>query len=705
MHVLKVAPVWLLMAMDVCAAPPVLNIASEPLAAACRTVTPGSATVSVAGPTLLVAAAGGGDLFQATMDIGDWSGHFERIALLSASPTASWDAGAILTGDSAHAPLPLPAERRIYTSVVQADGTLSGAPFEWSALSAAQQALLNQAPPTAAAKPVRTADGLGELRLAYLRGDRSGEGTLFRRRGSVLGDSVHGTPVFVGPPAGASPGADYQVFRMRHKARRQVIYLGANDGMLHAFDAGTGKELYAYVPDALMPVLNRLPGKDYVHRAYVDGPAGTADALIAGNWRTVLVSGMGGGAQGVFALDVTDPERLDATTALWEFTDRDDPMMGNVTTPPQIAKVRMSMSGGVASYRYFAIVASGLNNYAGDGHASTAGKGALFLLALDKAGDAPWQLNSNYYRLITPIADATLANALSAPVLALDRDGALAYAYAGDLQGNLWRFDFGGAAPWKGAGKAPLFSARDASGKRQPIAQQPMLAYATGGGYMVLFGTGALIERADLLPASFSTQSFYAIHDSLAVPMDAVSGRRQLTERVLTAGAGVADLLGISGREAEPGSKGWYVDFLRSASSGERSIDSGRLLGGEVVFNTLLPGTGACGASSSRSYALNALSGLPDGYAVFMPSPVSIGYPLIGAPMTAYAATPSLLLASVTRTAPDSTGQARIDKTYNLINPAAPGAAPVGSVKVKLRAGRLSWREVANWRELHEALK
>ena len=703
MHVFKVAPVWLLMAMDVCAAPPALNIASEPLAAACRSATPGSATASVAGPTLLVAAAGGGDLFQTTMAIGDWSGRFERFALLPASSTASWDAGAILTGDSAHAPLPLPAERRIYTSVVQADGTLSGAPFEWSALSAAQQALLNQAPPTA--KLVRTADGQGELRLAYLRGDRSGEGTLFRRRGSVLGDSVHGTPVFVGSPAGAWPGADYQAFRMRYKARRQVIYLGANDGMLHAFDAGTGNELYAYVPDALIPVLNRLPSKDYVHRAYVDGPAGAADALIAGNWRTVLVSGMGGGAQGVLALDVTDPERLDAATALWEFTDRDDPMMGNVTTPPQIARVRMSMSGGVANYRYFAIVASGLNNYAGDGHASTAGKGALFLLALDKARGAPWQLNSNYYRLITPIADATLANALNAPVLALDRDGALAYAYAGDLQGNLWRFDFGGAAPWKGAGKTPLFSARDASGKRQPIAQPPMLAYATGGGYMVLFGTGALIERADLLPASFSTQSFYAIHDSLAVPMDAVSGRGQLTQRVVAAGAGAADLLGISGREAEPGSKGWYVDFLRSASSGERSIDSGRLLGGEVVFNTLLPGAGACSASSSRSYALNALSGLPDGYAVFMPSPVSIGYPLIGAPMTAYAATPSLLLASVTRSAPDSTGQVRFDKTYNLINPATPGAAPVGSIKVKLRAGRLGWREVANWRELHEALK
>jgi type IV pilus assembly protein PilY1 len=697
MHVFKAlrwlsATLWML-AMAARAAPPVLNIASEPLTAACR-----PATSAVAGPSLLVEAAslsttGGGDLFQATMNIGDWSGHFERYAW-PAFATASWDAGAILTGDAMHAPAPPPAERRIYTAIVQPDGTLNGMPFEWSSLSAPQQALLDKV-------PGHGADGLGALRVAYLRGDRGGEGTLFRRRSSVLGDSVHGTPILVGAPAGASQSADYQAFRTRYKVRRQVIYLGANDGMLHAFDAGSGSELYAYLPDALMPMLSSLPGKDYVHRAYVDGPAGTADALIAGNWRTVLVSGMGGGAQGVFALDVTDPERLDAGAALWEFTDRDDPMMGNVTTPPQIAKVRVGVSDGIASHRYVAVVASGLNNYAGDGHTSTAGKGALFLLALDKPRDTPWRLNVNYYRLITPVSDATRANALSAPVLATDRDGVLAYAYAGDLQGNLWRFDFSGGAPWKGVGKTPLFSARDPGGKRQPIAQQPLLAYATGGGYMVLFGTGALIERADLLPAGFATQSFYAIHDSLASPMDAVSGRRQLMERVFAPGAGVADLLSISGRELEPGSKGWYVDFLRSASSGERSIDSGRLLGGEVVFNTLVPGT-----CSSRSYALSALSGLPDGRAFITPSPASgVSYPLLGASMAAYAATPSLLLASTMRTAPDSTGQFEVDKTYNLINPAARDAAPVGSVKVKLRAGRLSWREVANWRELHEALK
>src|SRR5471030_658576 len=529
------------------AAPLVLNIASEPLTAACRA----ASGARMAGPSLLLAASTGaappagaaGDLLSATFDASDWGGHFERFAWPSAGvalpPTAAalWDAGAILTGEPGRAPLPEPAERKLYTSIVQADGKLQGVPFAWPVLSAAQQALLDQAPPPHAA----AADGLGERRVAYLRGDRSDEGSLFRRRSSVLGDSINSAPVLVGPPSGAARDAGYPAFRERHKARRAMVYLGANDGMLHAFDASTGGELYAYLPYALMPVLNRLPSPDYAHRAYVDGPSFSGDALIGGNWRTVLVAAMGGGAQGVFALDITDPAALDENTALWEFTDRDDRMMGNVTTLPQLAKVRTSRGADAPAYRYFAVVASGMNNYASDGHASGAGKGALFLLALDKARDAPWTLNVNYFRLVTPIADPSLANGLSAPVLVAGRDGALSYAYAGDLQGNLWRFDFN---TWPGAAAKALFVARDADGRRQPIAQQPMLTYASGGGYLILFGTGMLLDRAGLAPGTFSTQSFYAILDSLSVPMDVVAGRRQLTERLLEPSA--ADLFSIS---------------------------------------------------------------------------------------------------------------------------------------------------------------
>ncbi|WP_328595664.1 pilus assembly protein [Rugamonas rivuli] len=579
----------------------------------------------------------------------------------------------------------------MYTAVVQADGKLTGIPFSWLALSDGQRALLDLPPSSHAA------DGLGERRVAYLRGERGDEGTLFRRRTSVLGDSINSTPVLVGPPSGASRDADYLAFLERHKSRRPVIYLGANDGMLHAFDAGNGGELYAYVPDALISALNRLPDPGYVHRAYVDGPASSGDALIAGNWRTVLVSAMGGGAQGLFALDITDPEALDEHAVLWEFTDRDDPMMGNITTLPQVIKVRTSRGAGAATYRYFAVVSSGLNNYARDGHLSGAGKGALFLLALDKARDAPWRLNVNYFRMVTPISDPAMANGLSAPALIADRDGALNYAYAGDLQGNLWRFDF---SSWPGAAAKALFIARDGDGNRQPIAQQPMVAYASGGGYLVLFGTGRLFDRSDLAAASFTTQSFYAIHDSLSVPMDVVSGRRQLTERMLAASGG--DLLSIGGGTLEAGSKGWYVDFLQSARTGERSIGGGGLVGGAVVFNTLLPGADKCDASRSRSYVLQALSGLPGGLSAASVAPAA---PIVGVLQPTYSAVPSLVQQSVSRGPPDPTGLVVVEKGYAVVNASARETAVVGSVKVRLRSGRLSWREVANWRELHEAVK
>ncbi|OEZ57593.1 neisseria PilC protein [Duganella sp. HH105] len=693
-----------MLAVGVRAAPPVLALASEPLTAACRPASPGGARV--AGASLLAVApavastapaTSAGDLFGATLDAGDWGGHLERFALpapglaLPPSAAALWDAGALLTGRAGRAPSPEPDARKVYTAVVQADGKLAGIPFSWLAMSDAQRALLDR-PPRAA-----TADGLGERRVAYLRGERGDEGALFRRRTSVLGDSINSTPVQVGPPSGNSLDADYRAFRERHKSRRPVIYLGANDGMLHAFDVGNGGELYAYVPDALMSTLQRLPGVDYVHRAYVDGPAGSGDALIAGNWRTVLVSAMGGGAQGLFALDITDPEALDEHAVLWEFTDRDDPMMGNITTLPQVIKVRTGRGAGEATYRYFAVASSGLNNYVRDGHLSSAGKGALFLLALDKEHDAPWRLNVNYFRLVTPISEPAMANGLSAPALIADRDGALNYAYAGDLQGNLWRFDFNS---WPGAAAKALFVARDGDGKRQPVAQQPMVAYASGGGYLILFGTGSLLDRSDLAAASFTTQSFYAIHDSLSVPMDAVTGRSQLTERVLAASGG--DLLSIGGGTMEAGSKGWYVDFLQSARTGERSIGGGRLVGGAVVFNTLLPGADKCDASRSRSYVLQALSGLPGGLSAASVAPAA---PIVGVLQSTYSAVPSLVQQAASPGAPDPSGQVVVEKGYAVVNASAHETAVVGSVKVRLRSGRLSWREVANWRELHEAVK
>ncbi|USX19153.1 PilC/PilY family type IV pilus protein [Oxalobacteraceae bacterium OTU3REALA1] len=687
-------------------AAPVLDIASEPLTAACRVASSPAGAAEFDGASLLrvappPASASAGDLFQATMDMADWSGHFSRYVLSpggagsSFTPTAMWDAGALLTGGGARPPSPAPAARKIFTAIVQPDGALEMIPFEWSALSAEQRQQLDQTPP-----PATGGDALGEQRLAFLRGDRTREGTFFRNRSSVLGDSINSTPVYVGPAAGAALGT-----------RPNVVYVGANDGMLHAFNAADGSELFAYVPNALMATLNRLPSPDYVHQAYVDGPASAGEAMISGASKTVLVSGMGGGAQGVFALDVTDPLRFaEGGGVLWEFTDRDDALMGNVTTRPQIAKLRTRTVAGVPIYKHFAVVASGLNNYAPDGNASPTGNGALFLLALDKPRGAAWRLNVNYYRLVTPVADAALANALNAPVLVADRTGALRYGYAGDLQGNLWRFDFGGGAPWAGAvgpgaGGTPLFVARDDSGRRQPITQQPSLAYADGGGYLVLFGTGKMIEKADRAAASFAPQSYYAIRDSLRDPAEVITSRSQLTRRVLSGDAS-APPFSVHGAKMEFDSLGWYVDFLQAETTGERSIDSGMLAGGEVFFNTLLPGSDPCDKARSRTYAFNVLTGLPrDGAVARPPTPPSTEQPISGQISDGYRSTPSLLPVTSSRTPRDPTGRTRLLKELAVANVTPQGSVVVGHVKVQLRAGRLSWREVGNWRQLHEAVK
>ncbi|PHV04941.1 pilus assembly protein PilY [Janthinobacterium sp. BJB412] len=746
-----------------------LAIAAEPLTAGCALAGPAAPArlhgAAVAPPSV------GGDIFQADFQPTDWSGHVLRYGLTldaggAAAGPPKWDAGEILSGVPGQPARPEPARRNIHSAVARADGTLDSVPFEWAALAAGQRAALNQTPSQnqgasqsqatlASAAPAATAasgarlaaatvaianagasadanvnanasaglhaaaagaaatrrsDGLGEQRLAFLRGDRTLEGGPFRRRASVLGDSLHATPVYVGAASAGGRGAGYEAFYRRSLARRGVLYLGANDGMLHAFDAADGVELYAYVPQAVYAALGQLSSPRYVHRAYVDGPAAAGEALLDGQWKSVLVAGLGGGGQGVFALDVSDPERLGADTLLWEFGDADDPAMGNVVGLPQIARLRVRTVSGVAQFRHFAVVASGLNNYVDDGHRTAAGEGALFLLALDKPRGTPWRRNVNYYRLSTPISDPTLANALGPPALAADADGALRYAYAGDLQGNLWRFDFSAGAPWSGAvgpgaGRTPLFVARDAGGERQPISQQPRLAFANGGGYLVLFGTGRLIEQADRLPARYAQQSWYGIVDSLAQPAELVAGRRDLTERVavtISTGSGGNSSNGngnggdyaFAGAPLAPGGKGWYIDFPRSAETGERSLASAVLAGGQLFFDTLLPARDPCAAALSRSYALDVLDGVAAATGRLQPD---------------YAPTaPLLRQTAVVNGARAASGQIAQRKTIAIVRFRAEQAAPLaqaGSVGLTMPAGRLSWREVANWRELHEAAR
>ena len=244
-----------------------------------------------------------------------------------------------------------------------------------------------------------TVDGLGQDRLAYLRGSNVGEGPprlwgaptarASDVRSSRLGDLINSDPYFVGPPDRpdqVDPTGAYRTFREdpRHENRIQMIVAGGNDGMLHIFNANepfdsltpgdrnAGKEVLAYVPNAVLKHTVDLTSPLYKHRYYVDGPPTAGDVVLSSKgWRTVVVGGLRGGGQGYFALDITDPATFsEAPTAaknivLWEFTDADDPDLGFTYSQPSL--VRM------ANGKWAAVFGNGYNNAEPDGQTSQDG--------------------------------------------------------------------------------------------------------------------------------------------------------------------------------------------------------------------------------------------------------------------------------------------------------------------------------------------
>lgn len=693
-------------------------------------------------------------VYQPGFDSGKWGGSLLKLALNlvdlnaanvgqpgyvpnnvvkiqdSASPT--WDAGIVLTGKTATTvpvaaavpPNPAPADRAIYTATVAADKSLTTVPFAYASLSAAQQALLDTSPVSPFAS-----DGLGARRVDYLRGSRTDEigqpNGIFRQRDRVMGDIINSNPTYVGAPSASIQGSSYKTFYDSNVNRRKAVYVGANDGMLHAFDAADGHELFAYVPNALMAGLNQLTDSNYVHRPYVDGTLSVNEASVNGSWKTILASGMGGGAKGVFVLDVTDPANFSTGSgAIWEFTNKDDKDMGNLTSPPLVAKF-MTTTGATPAYKYFVVVPGGYNNYKDDAGATTCdpasttcdstAPGAMFLLSLDKpAGDA-WALGTNYYKFTTPIKVTTLQNGLSSPALVLGNDGAVKYAYAGDLQGNLWRFDFTlSGAPWSGArsSNTPLFTAQDSASpaNRQPITQQPRVVYAPGG-YVVLFGTGKYVENADAASGNYKTQSFYGIFDNLGSMASAAVTRSKLAARTVTAysDSDNPDAVKITGASFDygpnPGKSGWYMDFLNSSTNGERSVTNALVAYGNLYFNSLITGSDPCATGGGRTYGLDALSGLP-----LSSTGLAVSGGITGQiSMVGMLNSPVLFETGTDVGARDSIGKRVAKKSYSVFNFGTGGisgtaaAAKNGTGSFQPPAGRNSWREIVNYQELRDA--
>lgn len=515
----------------------------------------------------------GAQIYQAKFNSADWSGQLLAFNLESDASLGElqWEASS---------QLPEHTDRSIFTH----NGT-SGLAFtaaNFSSLSTAQQAALDK-------NISGVDDGQGMARIGWLRGDKSGEisqgGSFRNRNNGVLGDIVNSDLLYIKSldfsydslPA-ATPGqASYHSYRQSNNSRTPVVYTGANDGMLHAFNAETGVELFAYVPAAVYSGLNRLTASSYTHRYFVDGNAYVGDAYMGATpaWKTVLLGTLGGGGKSVFALDITDPVNFSESDVLWEFTDAD---LGYVHGQAKIARLNDGS--------WAAIIGNGYNG--------NSDRAWLFIVDLQTGA------------LIKKIpTNASTSNGLFTPALVdTNGDKIIDVVYAGDLRGNVWKFDLSqsDSTQWdvaykSGSASVPLFTARNTSNQAQPITSPLEVGYHKQGGYMIFFGTGQFVAESD--KTDKKVQSLYGIWDK-GSPI-AETNRSVLQQQTITAETVIPPFeRTVSDHSVDWSTKrGWYIDLLQppeGTQQGERSVIMPMLNFGRIIFTTLIPSIDPCEA-------------------------------------------------------------------------------------------------------------
>ena len=643
-----------------------------------------------------------------------WSGRLLKFPIspvtagtsLVIGSTPTWEAGQVLTNETL---IDHGAARNIVIgSPVGQQATVLPTPFKWVDLAQAHKDLLNIAPYTSPT----LIDNLGSDRLDYLRGDRRKEikpatplGP-FRPRDIVLGDIVNSGLVYKGAPSGGITDSGYSTFFNANKNRKPVIFANANDGMLHAVYDSNGREAFAYIPGFVAGKLNLLPDQDYSHISINDATPAVGEAYVADAWRTVLVSGVGAGGQGVFALDVTNPETFTKDNVLWEFTDLNHPAMGNVIGTPQIVKLRTTNAGTTPAYKWYAVVASGVNNYALDGYASTTGNPSIFILDLSNKpannGGVAWTEGTNYWRIELPQTSTTIAKGMVGLTTVKGfQTGAVDSMYAGDLQGNVWKLDFTlkgtsslttnattnlTAFNAKVGTSNTFFVAKDSAGKLQPITGEPVVTNAFFDSKLVSFGTGKYLEVADTSVTGVDTDSFYTLLDNTKT----INGRSVLQAgSVGTSGTVTVPpfVYGLPTTDQAALKMGWYIDFDKS--SGERQVSDITTAFNQLFFGSLFPTKGSCGEGGGRLYAINALTG----NGVFEVSQVGI----LAAPLV-------LEIGSSALTGSDATGQRTATRRVAIITQGSKGLkvatlGGAGGLGYSEQVGRLSWRQLNNYRE------
>jgi type IV pilus assembly protein PilY1 len=423
----------------------------------------------------------------------------------------------------------------------------------------------------------------------WIRGDRSNEGTPFRVRQRVLGDIIGSDLVVSGKrDYGYSvlSGAAGSTYRAYVNKKETVVFAGANDGFLHAFNK-EGSEKFAYAPSTTLSRLKLLANDPYLHQTLVDGPLGLWDYHSPTGWKTILVGGLGGGGKSFFGLDVTNlttssSGTFGASNVLFELNDAD---LGYTFTRPIVARQ--------PNGEWVAIFSNGYG-----GASNTA---VLFIRNLNTGAVT---------KIDTGFGTATEPNGLSSPTGLSIEAGTINGLYAGDYRGNLWRFQVNDSGVWSVANNGtPLFVARDPSGNRQPITAAPTLLKFPGGGLMVLFGTGKFFEVQDRTDTFVNT--FYGLRDT-GTP---ITGRSQLVQQTITTGnTASATQRTVSSNSVDyKTARGWFLDLNSTdgaSATGEKVVASALLLNEFVVFNTFVPNRSTCeGIGIGFLMGVNAFTG------------------------------------------------------------------------------------------------
>ncbi len=484
-----------------------------------------------------------------------------------------------------------------------------GIPFEWSNLSATQKTALSSActvytNSACAANATGTSTTIGQDRVNYLRGVRTNEtgGTSFpvtpasggtvqsfyRARAGVLGDIVDSSPTWVGPPIGTYGAAfsdalytaaaptyfpentatsgnlnKYPTWAASVATRTNVVYVGANDGMLHGYAAGsytnlttynntlnqpgvsgnlnTGQELIAYMPGAVIndgtstttvdaihdsQVTTALDftSPNYGHNWYIDAPPGTGDLYYGSAWHTWVVSGYGPGGEGLFILDATNPANfLEANAASLVIGEWTSVTLPNCIAPAGACNTNLGNTYGVPQIRRFH------NGYwgivFGNGYNSASGDAGIYIMLVNPLNATP---TFSLYYLSTHTGSAASPNGIAYVASAdLDGDHITDYIYAGDLKGNLWRFDVTSqtASSWAVSAGGAMFTTPGG----QPITTKVTVAStpnSTGANRVIVsFGTGQRTPQTNTSASTYSSgqQSIYGIWDWNMAAWDAAS--------------------------------------------------------------------------------------------------------------------------------------------------------------------------------------